>query len=148
MFDHPIWKNPPRGFRLMPWDPVALAICALATWWLWPTLGAWTLIMPFVLGHFFLFCNVFRIARVLELAWVAAFLALEGTRLLAGTPSTGAVVCIALACSVCAGVIEMRRPSYHGVLWKAVNPGLRDWFDAQQARRQAAGTADGAGPSA
>lgn len=36
-------------------------------------LGAWTLIAPFVVGHFFLFCNVFRARRNAELLWGVSF---------------------------------------------------------------------------
>lgn len=40
---------------------------------LWST--AWWLgfIVAFVVGHFFVFCNIFRVARPLELAWSGVF---------------------------------------------------------------------------
>src|SRR5207249_2417330 len=57
------------GFRLSAVDVLMLvggiaATVALAaiTWW-------WGFVVGFVLAHFFLFCNVIRMARPLELSW-------------------------------------------------------------------------------
>ena len=69
------WWNwrPPAGFRFSWTDGVAIALCALATWGTWPLLGKMSLLLPIVLGHFFLFCYVFRIPRKPELWWSAVF---------------------------------------------------------------------------
>ena len=53
------WK-PPAGLRCSLFDVLAVAGCALATWGTLPLLGEMALAFPIVLGHFFLFCNVFR----------------------------------------------------------------------------------------
>ncbi len=50
-------------------DAVVLAGAMAATWWLWPRFGPVTGVIPLAIGHFFLFCNVFRIHRTKELAW-------------------------------------------------------------------------------
>jgi len=64
------------GFRLSVLDVTILALgatvaLALATevWW-------WGFLVGFVIGHFFLFYNVLRMARSLELAWAAVFVVL------------------------------------------------------------------------
>ncbi len=83
-------------------------------------------------GHFFLFCNVFRLPRWLELMWVVAYIAWA--------------VCLAsdierlcLPASVLLAVFSvavilwgMRLPSYHGLDWQFVNPGLRGWWESHQ----------------
>jgi len=56
-------------------DGVAIVVCATATLAAWPALGTLALVAPYVLGHFFLFCNVYRISRTLELVWSAVFIA-------------------------------------------------------------------------
>jgi hypothetical protein len=63
-----------RGFRPSATDIAAIVICAVATWRLLPEIGAFAWFLPITLGHFFLFCNVFRIRRKYELIWAACFL--------------------------------------------------------------------------
>ncbi|MHC5056928.1 MAG: hypothetical protein ACYTKD_19780 [Planctomycetota bacterium] len=131
------------GFRLSVLDAAALGagaclfiVAIVLTWRV-------AFAVVFVVGHFFLFCNVFRIARILELMWVAVFVALEGGRLSTGTPVISTVIWISLALTVCVVLVELRRPSYHGVLWKTVNPGLREWFEMHLARGEVSDTSDG-----
>ena len=49
-------------------------MCGFATWALWPAIGQLALLFPVVVGHFFLFCNIFGIRRKLELAWSVIFI--------------------------------------------------------------------------
>jgi hypothetical protein len=67
------WK-PPAGFRFSATDAGMIVVCTAVTWGLWPTVGKIALTFPVVLGHFFLFCNVFRIPRFLELSWGGIFI--------------------------------------------------------------------------
>lgn len=69
------WWNykPAAGFRFSWTDGAAIILCALATWSTWSLLGEIAVLFPVVLGHFFLFCNVFRIPRKFELWWSAVF---------------------------------------------------------------------------
>jgi hypothetical protein len=32
-------------------------------------------------------------------------------------------------------IVEMRKPSYHGVGWQRINPGLPAWWDARVAEK-------------
>ena len=131
------------GFRLSVLDAAALGVgvCLFIV----AILLAWGIAfaVAFAVGHFFLFCNVFRIARILELTWVAVFVALEGARLSTGTPGVSTVIWISLALTLCVVLVELRRPSYHGVLWKTANPGLKEWFETHLARGEVSDTADG-----
>ena len=56
------------GFRMSILDLVVLVVADTIALGLWFVLGPIGLLFPFVVGHFFLFCNVFRTARNLELA--------------------------------------------------------------------------------
>ena len=80
--------------------------------------------------HFFLFCNVFRVSRPLELLWSAFFLACVGVRALADVPWSilgGAV----LAATVIVVWRQALKESYHGVLWRWLNPELPAWWARQ-----------------
>ena len=61
------------GFRCSLPDLLLLFATAGATWLLWPVIGAWAALPPLVVGHFFLFCNVFRVGLNRELFWSAIF---------------------------------------------------------------------------
>jgi hypothetical protein len=63
----------PPGFRFSAGDALVLLVGAVSTWLTWGVLGEMALLLPVVLFHFFLFCNVFRIRRSYELVWAGAF---------------------------------------------------------------------------
>lgn len=67
-------RDRPPGFSLSRTDAAILAACAPATWALWQFVGSFALICPVVLGHFFLFCNVFRVGSRREMLWTLAFI--------------------------------------------------------------------------
>jgi hypothetical protein len=87
----------------------------------------------FVLAHFFLFCNVIRMARSSELVWAALFLTASGFTILVGTPSWPMTFCISFVSSIALIFIEARKPSYHGIYWQKINPDLPLWWDARYA---------------
>ena len=83
-----------------------------------------------VLGHFFLFCNVIRMARLSELVWAALFVALSAATMIMGFPSWHGTLLLSLAAAVALIALEIRKPSYHGIFWQRINPKLRQWWDA------------------
>lgn len=111
------------GFRFSWTDAVVLVVGAVLITWLARLSGELALLAGFVIGHFFLFCNVFRIGRQPELVWAGAFVALAGLSL--GLECLDLRVALGLALALSTGLIlrEMRLPRYHGVFWKRVNPG-------------------------
>ncbi|HEX5053148.1 MAG TPA: hypothetical protein VFZ65_15340 [Planctomycetota bacterium] len=112
------------GFRLSPADALVLAIAAAATvvsWSMQPRLAP---SIAFVTANFFLFCNVFRVARRLELLWAGLFVALSATTLLDAVPAWLPFVASSVA-TFAIVLFAMRRPGYHGLGWQRVNPGLR-----------------------
>ena len=117
------------GFRLSALDVFILAIggvaalaLAMVVWW-------WGFVVGFVLGHFFLFCNVVRLARPLERAWAGVFLALAAGTVALGVPGWPVTASVSLVATVVVVRVEMRKPSYHGLAWQWINPGLPAWWE-------------------
>ena len=116
------------GFRLSAVDVgilVAGAIGAVALGRLDPWAGV---AVAFVVGHFFLFCNVLRMSRPPELVWAVAFAGMAVTAVVFGAVSWPAVFAGSATLTVVLVVIECRRPSYHGVGWRRLNPRLPAWW--------------------
>jgi hypothetical protein len=121
------------GFRLSALDVIILVIGAGAAAGV-ASVDRWTgVAIAFVVAHFFLFCNILRMSRPLELAWAAVFssLALCAGQKLMPWPW---VFCISVGVTVIIAILETRRTSYHGVGWKKLNPDLRAWWDRRQQR--------------
>ena len=118
------------GFRLSTLDVLvlvagaqgAIAACRVAV--------EFAVLVAAATLHFFLFCNVFRVARPLELAWTALFLACVLAQLTLGVPW---LVVAGVVAAMTTAVIwrEMRKPSYHGVVWQRINPDLPAWWSSQ-----------------
>jgi len=110
--------RPPRtaGFRFFWSDGVFLAVLAAMGWWLREPLGPQLGIIPFAAGHFFLFCNVFRVRRSYELCWTAVALVNAGAWL-ALTPAVNwwAVMAVQTPVTLLVIALEMRSPRYHGI---------------------------------
>lgn len=119
------------GFRLSVRDIVVLVFGAIASILaarveLW--MGA---VIGFTVGHFFLFCNVFRMARTLELIWAAIFLGLAGSSILYQVPVWYITFSVSLLATVVLVIVQIRKPSYHGIYWKRINPNLPQWWEQQ-----------------
>lgn len=122
------------GFRLSTVDCIVFVVGTIASFWLWPT--AWWIgfIVVFVVAHFFLFCNVFRIARTLELIWSGIFVVLTYCTIMFGTPTWAITIAVSLLTTAVLVAIEMQKPSYHGILWQRINPRLREWWASQDSK--------------
>ena len=94
-------------------------------------IGSGGLIIGFVVGHFFLFCNVFRISRRPELFWAGTFTLLTASTLFTGLPGWFGTIIGSLVLTIALTSLEMRKPYYHGIGWRRVNPGLKTWWDSQ-----------------
>ncbi len=103
------------GMRLW-WSDVAViaAAAALTVWLRHEGIGLWWL-LAMVLGHFFLFCNIFRVRRSLELVWAAVFVINAGWRLLRGEIEWLPMLAWQAPVTLLVLVLEMRSPQYHGV---------------------------------
>ncbi|MDH4324805.1 MAG: hypothetical protein OEW90_11760 [Betaproteobacteria bacterium] len=123
------------GFRLSEIDVGVLMSGILASVLLARVDKSFALALLFTLAHFFLFCNVLRMSRPLELLWAALFVVLAASTILVGFPPWSYTLSAMLAVTVILAVVQVLRPSYHGVLWQRVNPDLPQWWDANRKSR-------------
>ncbi|MDZ4820161.1 MAG: hypothetical protein SGJ20_14430 [Planctomycetota bacterium] len=119
------------GFRFFTVDGVILAVGAVLAAWLmrehfWIGVG-----VAFVVAHFFLFCNIVRMSRPLELVWSGVFVVVA-TLAAIEVIQWPVSLAIALATTAILVTIEARRVSYHGVGWQVINPRLPEWWEGQQ----------------
>lgn len=109
------WKyHPTHGFRFSLTDALAIIVCIAATAWGLRELGEVAWLFPFVLGHFFLFCNIFRVPRKPELVWASAFLVLA-TGCLVADASILHAFWLALPITAAVLIYSIRLPTYHGI---------------------------------
>ena len=120
------------GFRLSEMDVgiILLGVCvSVVLGRLDERLGMATL---FVLAHFFLFCNVLRMSRPLELIWAGLFVLLAGSTFYFGLPSWTTTLLAMLGVTLILAIVQCLLPSYHGVFWRKINPNLKQWWEADE----------------
>ncbi len=110
----------PRGFRFSTADLFAVTVCIVATWLLRSTLDDFVWLLPITLGHFFLFCNVFRIWRKYELIWAAIFVINVAIWTMVGHFSWGRVLLVQSPVTVILIVLQIRSDRYHGIFCRPV----------------------------
>ena len=123
------------GFRLDAIDTLVLVagaagaiFLAQVEWWM-------GLIVGFAVGHFFIFCNVFRVAKPLELTWSAIFVVLAGSTIATGQPGWSVTIATTLVATLAVIAMQVRKPSYHGIAWQRFNPKLPEWWESQATER-------------
>jgi hypothetical protein len=124
------------GFRISFSDVAVLIIGIFVSFLIGRRYWPLSMIVLVVLGHFFLFCNVFRLSRSLELAWAGAFLLFLGLKIdsdfMSWEMTMALIICVTHIVVIC----EMKKPSYHGILWWRINPNLKDWWDSNLSQRK------------
>ncbi|HET6426092.1 MAG TPA: hypothetical protein VFG20_20545 [Planctomycetaceae bacterium] len=124
------------GFRCSLLDVVVLIAGAVTTVATIPIDGRIAFVIGFTVAHFFLFCNVFRISRPLELVWATVFVALCYASFARGQPPWNATTGLSFVVTTIVITLAMRRPSYHGIGWQTINPRLPEWWEAQNFLRE------------
>lgn len=118
-----------HGFRCSVTDALILIAGTSLTVWLCSIeLPLWW-IVPMVVGHFFLFCNVFLIWRNLELLWAAAFVANVLLHVAKGNLEWWPACGWQLIASFAVIIWQMRSPWYHGIFARRINPRLDDYLN-------------------
>ncbi|OAI57177.1 hypothetical protein AYO49_02635 [Verrucomicrobiaceae bacterium SCGC AG-212-N21] len=120
------------GFRFSLLDLFVLVAAAVGTWLVGRELWWAGMLIGFVVGHFFLFCNVFRISRGAELVWAGIFLVLAGTNIATDFPGWPVTFAATLITTIMLIAREMRQPWYHGIAWQRFNPNLCTWWEANR----------------
>jgi hypothetical protein len=117
------------GFRFSLTDAVALIVFGTIIAILHRFGNGLSWIVAIIAGHFFLFCNIFRVVRRRELIWAGIFVLNVSFWLLLGHLDWFNV----LACQlpVSAGVIawELKAARYHGIFADRLNARLADYID-------------------
>ena len=119
------------GFRFFASDAALIGVFGAAAvvlqrlenplWWL----------LIVVAGHFFLFCNVFRLRRSYELSWSAAFLLNAAVWLWFGLLEWPRVLAVQLPITVGLLIAELRSDRYHGILARRLNHRLNDYLEGR-----------------
>lgn len=76
-------------------------------------------------GHFFLFCNVFRVRRRFEITWASTFIFNIGFWLSFSELGWASVIACQIPVTLCVLLLELRSPRYHGVFAKQINQQLQ-----------------------
>jgi hypothetical protein len=118
------------GFRLSMFDVIILITGAGACVYALTIEQNFAIAIAFVILHFFLFCNVLRMSRRLELAWASIFAGMAIMHISFELLSWPLVFAISLAATCAVALIEIRHPSYHGIGWKWLNARLPEWWQA------------------
>ena len=120
------------GFRISSFDAVILIVDSFLIFGVISISKELAFIIGYSIGHFFLFCNVFRISRKSELVWTGVFVALSACNILAHIPGWVMVITLTLIVTIIVIGLEMRKKSYCGILWKMINPELEGWQEKQR----------------
>jgi len=120
------------GFRLSQVDVGILILGVVASIAVARFDRAFAAVLLFTLAHFFVFCNVLRMSRALEIVWAVLFVLLAGSTLRFGLPPWRVTLAAMLIATVVLAVVQTLHPSYHGVLWQRLNPRLPEWWAASR----------------
>jgi len=110
------------GVRFSALDAVFLLVGTAATVWIWRIHSEFALLIPFLLFHFFLFCNVFRVARASELVWSGVFIVVFSLGSASSYVVNWPAIC-AIQLPLTAFLLwrETRQPWYHGMACRKWN---------------------------
>ena len=117
------------GFRISIIDILVLVAGALSAIYYYAFSQVVSLVIIFVIGHFFIFCNITRMSRIPELIWGGTFLLFAGFSASTGQPSWLLTFLLSILITFILVLLEARKPSYHGIFWQALNPNLPRWFE-------------------
>jgi hypothetical protein len=119
------------GFRFASQDLPAIGAftAAAAVLWRWENSLWWMLAIA--AGHFFLFCNVFRIVRQRELIWAMLFVLNIGAWLWFEELTWAHVLSCQLPITIFLIIADVRAPTYHGIFANRLNPQLNDYLEGR-----------------
>jgi hypothetical protein len=116
------------GYRFSRVDACAIGIFGGLSFVLWISEFPLWWIVPAVVAHFSLFCNVCRVRRTLEIAWALLFMVNVAAWFLAGRDDWRAPLFSQLPATIAILAWEVLSPEYHGVLSRRINPRLDEYL--------------------
>ena len=124
------YQGKPRtcGLRLSITDVVVLVVATLTGTTAYSFTFGYALFVPFVVYHFFLFCNAFRIPRKPELIWGAVFLVHSAAWIISGRLNIPLLFCLQLVVTAVIIGHEVRQPTYHGIWSRRLNSRIDDYW--------------------
>lgn len=120
------------GIRFSALDAVLLALAGGLPAALKPAGDSPVWALAIVLGHFFLFCNVFRIGSRKELLWAAVFVINVPLWLNEGAIHWPGVLLVQTPMTLAVILWAMRGPNYHGVLARRLNAQLERYLEGER----------------
>ena len=113
-----------HGFRFSVWDGLIIGGGGALAFWLRSIgFGLWWLV-PVVLAHFFVFCNIFLVWRRWELLWAVLFIFNVAAHVASGSASGLSVLVWQTPVTLAIIALQMRSPWYHGIFARRLNPQL------------------------
>lgn len=103
---------------------------------LFPQASRMSLVTAMIIGHIFVFSNVFRISHSREFIWSGCFVLIGSVTIISGSAGWLYTIIMMLLICIFAVGINMQKPSYHGVFWRRVNPQLEHWWTQEFNRYQ------------
>ena len=127
------YQGKPRtfGVRLSHADIAVIVIGIAAGVLGFNFVGEIALFIPYVVAHFFLFCNVFRIRRSPEILWASIFLINCIAWFAAGFVNVYYICASQLLVTLYIILREIRQPCYHGIFAQRLNPKLPDYLQGK-----------------
>lgn len=130
-----MFKSQPRkrtwGFRFLRQDILSIGAFTVVAVVLWRRENPLWWLLAIAAGHFFLFCNVFRIIRWRELIWASLFIFNIGTWLWFEKLTWAHVLACQLPITIYLIIAEIRAPGYHGIFARRLNPRLNDYLEGR-----------------
>lgn len=125
----PTHKPRTWGFRFSLPDALAICVFLGAAGALWRQGNPLWWLLLIAAGHFFLFCNVFRIVRHRELIWTGLFILNVAIWSWLDHLIWTRVLMCQLPITIWLIAADMRAPGYHGVFARRLNPRLNDYLE-------------------
>ena len=123
------YQGKPRtcGLRFSLLDGIVLFSSIVIGVFGYPYLDGFVLFIPFVVVHFFLFCNVFRIRRKPELIWAGLFILVTAAWIGSGHLSILGICGTQVPVTIAIIANELRVPTYHGIFSRHINPRIDEY---------------------
>lgn len=125
-----------HGFRISFWDVLILALAAGLTAGLLAIRFPLAWMVPVVVGHFFLFCNVFLVWRRLEMIWAMLFICNFAIHVACGQLGWFWPLICQLPATVFVIARQIRSPWYHGIFAERLNPRLNEYINGALSKKE------------